>query len=159
MEALGRWRGGRHRGSAAHMPTGRVENAAAVLRVLCNRENEPAQLDTPYHPRRRVRFAACCSAGAVSRSYFSKISLFYRVFALWKGAGAIVAGVGPARAIHFFAYARGKQLLESWNVNGTQKHLLAAAAAGVLSVTSACLLNPRVPLSFRHVFVPDAAVA
>lgn len=60
-----------------------------------------------------------------------------RVSALWKGAGAIVAGVGPARAIHFFSYAQSKRLLESYNINGTQKHLLAAATAGLLSVTSA----------------------
>ena len=61
----------------------------------------------------------------------------YSVSALWKGSGAIVAGVGPARAIHFFSYAQCKRLLKANGVDGTAMHVTAAALAAVCSLTCA----------------------
>lgn len=63
--------------------------------------------------------------------------------ALWKGIGATVVGVMPARAIYFSTYTKGKHLLaelaNGGNENSPFVHLGAAALAGVSTST---LTNP-----------------
>jgi solute carrier family 25 protein 33/36 len=58
--------------------------------------------------------------------------------ALWKGVGATVVGVMPARAIYFSTYTRGKHLYTQ--LNGGREtplvHLASAATAGVATATA-----------------------
>lgn len=59
--------------------------------------------------------------------------------ALFKGLGPNLVGVVPARSINFFTYGNGKHVIAN-NLNGGQEaawvHLLAAAAAGVVTSTA-----------------------
>lgn len=57
---------------------------------------------------------------------------------LFKGLGANLVGVIPARAINFTAYGNGKALLKEWN-NGVENswiHLVSAASAGLVTATA-----------------------
>lgn len=64
------------------------------------------------------------------------------IAALWKGIGATIVGVMPARAVYFSAYTKGKHVLGEFN-NGNENspyvHLGAAALAGI---TTSTLTNP-----------------
>lgn len=60
------------------------------------------------------------------------------VTALWKGVGATVVGVMPARAIYFSSYTKGKHYLIELN-GGRESpivHIGAAAAAGIVTATA-----------------------
>lgn len=67
--------------------------------------------------------------------------------ALWKGMGATMIGVVPARAIHFSSYQYGKKILTNTNGEGiiglkegsSLLHLSSAAIAGIITAT---LTNP-----------------
>lgn len=63
------------------------------------------------------------------------------LYALWKGMGATMAGVVPARAIHFSSYQYGKRMLTELNggMEGSLLHLGAAAIAGIITAT---ITNP-----------------
>lgn len=63
------------------------------------------------------------------------------VTALWKGVGATVVGVMPARAIYFSSYTRGKHVLTEWN-GGNESSLVHLGAAGIAGVSTATLTNP-----------------
>jgi solute carrier family 25 protein 33/36 len=54
---------------------------------------------------------------------------------LWRGIGPHLAGTIPARAIHFGTYNEGKKRLQRLGLEGPPQHLLAAAVAGLCSVT------------------------
>lgn len=61
--------------------------------------------------------------------------------ALFKGLGANLVGVVPARSINFYVYGNGKRILNSYlNPEGKENvwtvHLLAAAAAGIATGTA-----------------------
>lgn len=61
------------------------------------------------------------------------------VGALWKGVGATVVGVLPARAIYFSAYHRGKHWVAEatgWSGDDARVHLSAAALAGASVCTA-----------------------
>jgi solute carrier family 25 protein 33/36 len=61
------------------------------------------------------------------------------VGALWKGVGATVVGVLPARAIYFSSYHRGKQWIAEatgWGGHDARVHLSAAALAGATVCTA-----------------------
>ncbi len=57
------------------------------------------------------------------------------VTGLWRGIGPHLAGTIPARAIHFGTYNHGKTVLKDLGLEGPPQHLLAAATAGLCSVT------------------------
>ena len=59
--------------------------------------------------------------------------------ALFKGLGATLVGVIPARSINFFTYGNGKQIIAQRFNNGVENsyvHLSAAAIAGVVTGTA-----------------------
>lgn len=61
------------------------------------------------------------------------------VGALWKGVGATIVGVLPARAIYFSSYHRGKHVvsdLTGWSGEDSRVHLTAAALAGASVCTA-----------------------
>lgn len=63
--------------------------------------------------------------------------------ALFKGLGATLAGVVPARSIHFFAYGNGKRLLAQTFTGGNEDHALVHLAAGGLAgVVTSTATNP-----------------
>lgn len=78
------------------------------------------------------------------------------ITALWKGIGATVVGVMPARAIYFSAYAKGKQLfgeLNGGNESSPIVHLGAAALAGITTSTATnpiWLIKTRMQLQSSH---------
>jgi solute carrier family 25 protein 33/36 len=57
------------------------------------------------------------------------------VTGLWRGIGPHLAGTIPARAVHFGVYNEGKRQLLKVGVEGPLQHLVAAACAGLCSVT------------------------
>jgi len=62
--------------------------------------------------------------------------------ALFKGLGATLVGVIPARSINFFTYGNGKQIIAQKFNNGVENsyvHLGAAASAGIVTGT---ITNP-----------------
>jgi len=63
------------------------------------------------------------------------------VTALWKGMGATVVGVMPARAIYFSSYTRGKHVLTEWN-GGNESSLVHLGAAAIAGITTATATNP-----------------
>lgn len=59
--------------------------------------------------------------------------------ALFKGLGPNLIGVVPARAINFYTYGNGKQIISNYFNNGQEAawvHLCAAACAGVITGTA-----------------------
>lgn len=75
---------------------------------------------------------------------------------LWNGIGPNIAGVLPARAIYFSAYAKMKEELTLLN-HGRENsyvHLLSAASAGILNTTITCpiwIVKTRMQLQQRQV--------
>lgn len=61
--------------------------------------------------------------------------------ALWKGVGATVVGVMPARAIYFSAYTRGKHWLAEWR-GGEENGWVHLGAAGLAGMVTATATNP-----------------
>lgn len=70
------------------------------------------------------------------------LATIYRVEglrALWKGLGANLVGVVPARAINFYAYGNGKRIIADYFNKGKESsaiHLVAAANAGIITATA-----------------------
>lgn len=63
------------------------------------------------------------------------------VTALWKGVGATVVGVMPARAIYFSSYTHGKHMFTEWN-GGKESSAVHLGAAAMAGVTTATVTNP-----------------
>ena len=76
--------------------------------------------------------------------------------ALFKGLGATLVGVVPARSINFFTYGNGKQVIAQQFNNGVENsyvHLAAAALAGVVTGTATnpiWVVKTRLQLTADH---------
>ena len=77
--------------------------------------------------------------------------------ALFKGLGATLVGIVPARSINFFAYGNGKQIIANHFNNGVENsyvHLSAAALAGICTGSAT---NPIWVVKTRLQLAIDAA--
>jgi solute carrier family 25 protein 33/36 len=94
-------------------------------------------------PIRLVTMPLRAAAGHVcgTVSVLRSVAVNEGLGALWKGVGATVVGVMPARAVYFSTYAKGKHLLGEWTGSDSSPvvHLGAATMAGVATST---LTNP-----------------
>ena len=76
--------------------------------------------------------------------------------ALFKGLGATLVGVIPARSINFFTYGNGKQIIAQKFNNGVENsyvHLSAAALAGIVTGTATnpiWVVKTRLQLTADH---------
>ena len=68
-----------------------------------------------------------------------KVAAEEGISALWKGVGATIVGVVPARAVYFSTYHKGKHLIAEgtgWGEADPRVHLTAAALAGATVCTA-----------------------
>lgn len=84
------------------------------------------------------------------------------VSALWKGLTPTVMGVGPARAINFAIYGHSKGSLQARGITGSKQHVLAAASAGLCTVTATSpiwVVKTRMQLETARVAAGASAAA
>lgn len=62
--------------------------------------------------------------------------------ALWKGIGATIVGVMPARAIYFSAYTKGKHVLGELNGGNESSPYVHLGAAAMAGITTSTVTNP-----------------
>ena len=76
--------------------------------------------------------------------------------ALFKGLGATLVGVIPARSINFFTYGNGKQIIAQRFNNGVENSYVHLSAAAIAGITTGTVTNPiwvvktRLQLTANH---------